>query len=312
MPCTRVTAAEGRIYSDDKSNIYPPPAQIFLLLIKTKSGRPARFEQEIHNLCTPTNTLPSIHMKTAEQIILAMRAAADDSRRQVLERFFKTGPGEYGEGDRFLGLPVPLTRAFVKKIGTDISFEEIEILADSPWHEVRLAAFLLLVEQMKAATPSPKRSPLMYAARRSEIAEFYLRIARKANNWDLVDLACYKVLGSYLTQPDASGKMPDNTILDRLAASTDLWEQRIAIVSTLAFIRKGDTSVTMRIADLLLPHPHDLIHKAVGWMLREAGKRNPAALDAYLEANSAKMHRTALRYAIERLPEAERKAWLAR
>lgn len=251
-------------------------------------------------------------MKTSEKIIEALSASADDNRRRNLERFFKTGPGQYGEGDRFLGLCVPQTRAVVRKAGPDVAFEEIAALADSPWHEVRLAAFLLLVEKMKAATPGRRNSPLLHAERRKEIAEFYLSLARRANNWDLVDLSCYSVLGSYLTQPDATGNMPDSRILDRLAESTDLWEQRIAIVSTLAFIRSGDTSVTVRIADRLLSHPHDLIHKAVGWMLREAGKRRPETLKAYLEANHAKMHRTTLRYAIERLPPEERQAWLRR
>ena len=242
-------------------------------------------------------------MTTAADILETMRAMEDEAQRRVLGRFFKTAPGEYGEGDRFLGLRVPQTRGIVKECRLDVPFGEIEALLRSPWHEARLAGFLLLVEEMKDATPRRGEQPVSRAARRGEIARFYLAHARCANNWDLVDLTCYKLLGVWLENRD-------RTLLYRLAGSPSLWEQRIAIVTTMHFVRRGDFANCLAIADLLLHHPHDLIHKAVGWLLREVGKHDRPTLTAFLTPRASTMPRTMLRYAIERFPETERKEWL--
>ncbi len=249
---------------------------------------------------------------TAEDIVEALRLYADDEQRRVLMRFFKTGKGQYGEGDSFLGLRVPQTRSVVREARRQVAMDEIERLLYSPLHEARLAGLLLLVEEMKAALPRRRDDPTAGADRREELARFYLRHARQANNWDLVDLSCGYILGVHLLHAGTDGRMPDRGVLDTLAASDNLWEQRIAIVSTLELIRARQFDDTLRIASLLLDHPHDLIHKAVGWMLREVGKRDKDVLVDYLEANHARMARTTLRYAIEKFPDDERRAWLQR
>lgn len=243
-----------------------------------------------------------------EALLLEKR---DDKQRDHLMYFFKTGKGQYGEGDCFLGLKVPQTRAIVKEAKHLVSFEEIERMLYSKWHEVRLCAFLLLVEEMKANVPKKNDDEETLAIKerkREEIAKFYLRHARQANNWDLVDLSCEYVLGVYLR---LAGKN-DYDILYRLAKSDNLWEQRIAIVTTLEFIRNGIFYPTIQLSEMLIAHPHDLIHKAVGWMLREIGKRDKDVLVDYLEKNYSRLPRTSLRYAIERFPEDERQYWLKR
>lgn len=248
---------------------------------------------------------------TAAEVAGLLEERRDEAQRTVLMRFFKTGMGQYGDGDQFLGLKVPQTRAIVKEARLLVPLGEIAMLVHSPWHEVRLAGFLLLVEEMKAALPKRKDSVEVAeakAARRKEIAEFYLKYARQANNWDLVDLSCEYVLGPYLLL-DCADCMP---ALLALARSENLWEQRIAIVTTLHFIRNGIFAPTFAIVDLLMGHGHDLIHKAMGWMLREVGKRDEPLLVDYLEQNVNRLPRTTLRYAIEKFPEPERKAWLAR
>lgn len=235
----------------------------------------------------------------ATEIEKRMEGMRDEAQRQVLMRFFKTGKGQYGEGDEFLGLKVPQTRALVKEIRGEVSDDEIERLLESRYHEVRLCGFLLMVEEMKRAKLHPER--------RREIAELYLRHGRRANNWDLVDLSAPYIVGEYLLDVEA-----ERSVLYRLAASDNLWEQRIAIVSTMMLIRHGQMDATLTIAALYLTHGHDLIHKATGWMLREVGKRDRAALVAFLEAHYAEMPRTALRYAIERFPADERSSWMRR
>ena len=249
-------------------------------------------------------------MTTAEDIIATIESMRDERQAANLMRFFKTGRGEYGEGDRFFGLKVPQTRAVVKEARRDVALPEIEKLLYSQWHEVRLAGFLLLVEEMKAALPSNRVDSDARARRRDEIAEFYLRHARQANNWDLVDLSCPKILGEWLIHRSAYGSMPDRAILDRLVGSDNLWEQRIGIVTTWRLIKEGQTGDTLRLAPKLLNHSHDLIHKATGWMLREVGKKDMEALDDFLERYCTTMPRTALRYAIEKKSEAERQYWL--
>ena len=242
-------------------------------------------------------------MSTLLQTILSH---ADPSQVAGLSRFFKTGPGQYGEGDKFLGIKVPVTREAVKECWRNVGFEELEECIASEYHEVRLAALLALVEIFKHAKKDPSLQ--------QRCIDFYLSHTQYINNWDLVDLSCYPLLGEWLLDKD-------RTLLYGLARSgKTLWEQRIGIVSTMTFIRNGQLDDTFAIADILLHHPHDLIHKAVGWLLREAGKRDKTALDASLQgpgpggmpgrSRASHMPRTMLRYAIEMFPEEERKRYL--
>lgn len=238
-------------------------------------------------------------------------AQRDETQRAVLMRFFKTGKGQYGEGDQFLGLKVPTTRAVVKSVYKSVDLQEIPALLHSPWHEVRLCGFLLLVEMMKENLPKRRDSAATLEdkrLRRCEIADLYLANARQANNWDLVDLSCPYILGPYLRQNESGGY----DLLLQLAYSENLWEQRIAIVTTLDFIRNGILEPTIRLSERLLSHPHDLIHKATGWALRELGKRDETLLTSFLETHYRQIPRTTLRYAIERLPAPVRQFWLTR
>jgi len=225
---------------------------------------------------------------------------ADPTQVAGLARFFKTGPGQYGEGDKFLGIKVPVTRAVVKDCWKQLDFPALEACVGSEFHEVRLAALLALVEIFKHSKKSPVRPGMTQQA----CVDFYLAHTERINNWDLVDLSCYPLLGEWLLDKD-------RTLLYDLARSgKTLWEQRIGMVSTMTFVRHGQLEDTFAIADILLHHPHDLIHKAVGWLLREAGKKDKAALVAYLQPRYQGMPRTMLRYAIEKFPEAERQQYL--
>ena len=229
-------------------------------------------------------------------MIEQMLAKADPSQVEGLSRFFKTGPGQYGEGDRFLGIKVPVTRRVVKECWKQTGFDELEECLTSEYHEIRLAGLLALVEMYSHARKD--------MSLRSRCIDFYLSHTDRINNWDLVDLSCYNLLGDWLLDKDRS-------LLYRLASDgKNIWEQRIGMVSTMAFIRQGQLDDTFAIADILLDHPHDLIHKAVGWLLREAGKRDMDALRVFLDHRAASMPRTMLRYAIEKFPERERLAIL--
>lgn len=250
-------------------------------------------------------------MTTANDITETMLGMRNEAQSRILMRFFKTGKGEYGEGDKFLGIRVPAVRAVAREAYGTVALGEVEKLLRSPWHEIRLCGFLLLVEEMRRALPT-HRNVNGNAARRTEIARFYIAHAPCADNWDLVDLSCGGILGKWLLFPDENGGMPSREILDSLAESSNLWEQRIAIVSTSALIRVGQYDDTLRMASKLLNHPHDLIHKAVGWMLREVGKKEINVLRTYLEAHCHEMARTTLRYAIERMDAGERREWLKR
>ena len=235
------------------------------------------------------------------KLLEEMRAKADPAQVEGLSRFFKTGPGQYGEGDRFLGIKVPVTRAVVKDCWRETGFEELEECISSEYHEVRLAALLCLVKIFGKAGKKDGGKEL-----RERCVEFYLGHMDRINNWDLVDLSCYPLLGVWLLDKD-------RTLLYDLARNgRTVWEQRIGIVSTMTFVRNGQLDDTFAIADILLHHPHDLIHKAVGWLLREAGKRDGAALRAWLAPRAAAMPRTMLRYAIEKFPEEERREYLAK
>ena len=230
-------------------------------------------------------------------LLSQMMLHADPSQVEGLSRFFKTGPGQYGEGDRFLGIKVPVTRQVVKECWKRVGLPELEECLESGYHELRLAGLLALVEIFSHA----KRDPAL----QKECIDFYLSHTDRINNWDLVDLSCYPLLGEWLLDKD-------RTLLYDLARSgKTIWEQRIGIVSTMTFIRHGQLEDTFAIADILLHHPHDLIHKAVGWLLREAGKRDKAALDAFLQDRFRTMPRTMLRYAIEKYPEPERQGYLS-
>ena len=229
-------------------------------------------------------------------MIEQLLAKADPSQVEGLSRFFKTGPGQYGEGDRFLGIKVPVTRRVVKECWKQTGFDELEECLASEYHEIRLAGLLALVEIYSHARKD--------MSLRSRCIDFYLSHTDRINNWDLVDLSCYNLLGDWLLDKDRS-------LLYRLASDgKSIWEQRIGMVSTMAFIRQGQLDDTFAIADILLDHPHDLIHKAVGWLLREAGKRDMDALRVFLDHRAASMPRTMLRYAIEKFPERERLAIL--
>lgn len=225
-----------------------------------------------------------------------MQRKAEPGQVAGLARFFKTGPGQYGEGDKFLGIKVPVTREVVRRCWREVGFPELEECLASEYHELRLAGLLALVQVFAHAKKDQ--------ALRRRCVDFYLSHTDRINNWDLVDLSCYPLLGEWLLDKD-------RTLLYDLARSgKSLWEQRIGIVSTMTLVRHGQLADTFAIADILLHHPHDLIHKAVGWLLREAGKRDKAALEAFLAPRYRSMPRTMLRYAIEKFPEAERKAWL--
>ena len=225
-----------------------------------------------------------------------MMSRREPSQVEGLMRFFKTGAGEYGEGDMFLGIKVPLTREVVKGCWKETSFEELEECIASEYHEIRLAALLALVEIFSHAKKDPRLQ--------RQCIDFYLSHTAQVNNWDLVDLSCYNLLGTWLLDKD-------RTILYDLARNgRSIWEQRIGIVSTMQFIRHGQLDDTFAIADILLHHPHDLIQKATGWMLREAGKRDVAALKAFLAPRCGSMPRTMLRYAIEKFPQEERIKYL--
>ena len=230
-------------------------------------------------------------------LLSQMMLHADPSQVEGLSRFFKTGPGQYGEGDRFLGIKVPVTRQVVKECWKRVGLPELEECLESGYHELRLAGLLALVEIFSHA----KRDPAL----QKECIDFYLSHTDRINNWDLVDLSCYPLLGEWLLDKD-------RTLLYDLARSgKTIWEQRIGIVSTMTFIRHGQLEDTFAIADILLHHPYDLIHKAVGWLLREAGKRDKAALDAFLQDRYRTMPRSMLRYAIEKYPEPERQGYLS-
>jgi 3-methyladenine DNA glycosylase AlkD len=220
-------------------------------------------------------------------------ALADPADAIHLQRFFKTAPGEYGAGDKFLGLRVPALRKLLRDYRQLNDADALEMLASS-WHEERLLALMLLVDGYDRGDES----------RRERIHRAYLEHTRYINNWDLVDSSAEHIVGPHLEAREIA-------LLERLARSDDIWERRIAIISTFHFIKRNEFAPTLKIARLLLEDSHDLIHKAVGWMLREVGKRDREVEDVFLRKHYRKMPRTMLRYAIERHPETLRKRYLA-
>ena len=227
----------------------------------------------------------------------ALYTEAIPGKKEVLQRFFKTGPGEYGDGDIFIGVTVPQVRK-ISKLMSDAPFHAIETMLDSPVHEHRLSALLVLVESFRKERKNPEA--------RKKIVEFYLSHTSGINNWDLVDLSAPKITGEYVSM---TGK---TDILHRLSLSTELWKQRIAIVSTWTLLKNGVYEPTVEIALRYLSHKHHLIHKATGWMLREMGKRiGEPQLCEFLDLHAKDMPRTMLRYAIEKLPATQRKHYLS-
>lgn len=218
--------------------------------------------------------------------------AADDKQAEILKRFFKTGKGQYGEGDDFLGIKVPVNRKIVKK-NLDLNTNELGLLLRSKYHEERLAALFVIVEKYSKASETEKE----------EIFDFYMNNRKGINNWDLVDLSAPAVVGAYLYNKEKS-------VLFEFAKSRSLWDRRIAVISTFYFIKKGEYDVTLQIAEILLKDEHDLIHKAVGWMLREIGKRDLRTEESFLEKYYKVMPRTMLRYAIEKFPQQKRQRYL--
>ncbi len=235
-------------------------------------------------------------MSGARALIRELKSHGDIERGRFLKRFFKTGPGQYGAGDVFLGLSVPQQRAIAKRY-RDLELREIAKLLASPIHELRLTGLFILVFQYGAARTLPKKK---------KIFEFYLANRRRVNNWDLVDLSAPNICGDYLVVTKQGAAR-----LLKMTAARDLWERRIAVLSTFAFIKAGRTAEIFTVAHKLLADKHDLIHKAVGWMLREAGKRvSESELLNFLDRHASRMPRTALRYAIERLPAKKRRHYL--
>ena len=274
---------------------------------------------------------------TAKEIIAYMESLQNEEQRRVLMGFFKTGPGEYGEGDEFLGLKVPQTREVVRDVWKDFPLDEVPELLMSKWHEVRLCGLLILVAKFERLTTKRLENDEKAIRGRDEILTMYLKYAEQANNWDLVDLSVHKILGHWLLLPT---KLPDGVVgqhrdyklkvLDNLACSLQakrtsssadpqppnlggsrLWKQRMSIVCSWKTSQMGDPSWCLRYAEIHLHHPHDLMHKAVGWMLREMGKRcSMELLREFLRQHANQMPRTMLRYAIEKMPEEERQEWM--
>jgi len=270
--------------------------------------------------------MKKVPMDNSRDVLKELKQKADKDKSKILSRFFKTGHGEYGEGDKFLGITVPVSRTIAQKYG-GLSFLEISKLLQSEYHEVRLVALHILVHQYnqhkKLSTVSLRQGLGNKASKnikcqdnfpypggtehveKKKIVEFYLKHIKYINNWDLVDSSASYIVGDYLFENG------DRKILEKLAISKDLWERRIAIISTFAFIYKGETKWTKKIVKMLMKDKHDLIHKACGWMLREMGKRvSEPELILFLNTYTRQMPRTMLRYAIERLPESKRQYYL--
>ena len=251
-------------------------------------------------------------MTTAKEIIQYMESLRDERQRTNLMRFFKTAPGEYGYGDEFLGIKVPQTREVVKMaLNIDhgpLNIDEVPKLLMSKWHEVRLCGLLILVDKFERLATKRLVNDEKAIRGRDEILTMYLKYADRVNNWDLVDLSAPKILGGWLVIGEGEYK---RQVLDELAQSDNLWKQRMSMVCTWKTSQMGDPSWCLRYAEIHLHHPHDLMHKAVGWMLREMGKRcSMALLRDFLRQHAHEMPRTMLRYAIEKMSEEERKEWM--
>ncbi len=232
-----------------------------------------------------------------------MCSMACDEQARILMRFFKTGPGQYGDGDKFLGIRVPQTRMIVKEHKNNVQIDDVRTLILSDYHEIRLCGFLLLIELYKAAKRKKKEDEIKF------FIDFYLSVLDRGNNWDLVDVVAPKLLGDWILNH------PQDTALlyDLALADGKLWHQRVSIVATWTLIHSGQFRDTLRLAEIMLHHKQDLIHKAVGWMLREVGKCGGMdQLIDFLDKHASQMPRTMLRYAIEHLSASERKHYMLR
>lgn len=236
--------------------------------------------------------------KTYAQITRALRAFSSEEKKAILPKFFKTKEGEYGFGDKFMGVTVPCTRKVAKQF-SNVSLDVVEGLLESEWHECRLCALLILVEKFSAHIKNEAT-----ISKTAEIVEFYLSHTQGVNNWDLVDLSAPYILGKYLLDKQ------DRSILYTLAQSENMWEQRISIVATLTLIRNNQLTDTLKLAESFLATRHNLIQKATGWMLREVGKKDEKALIDFLNKHKSQMPRTMLRYAIERFNPLQRKEFM--
>jgi len=216
----------------------------------------------------------------------------DEKQAKHLMQFFKTGKGQYGEGDKFLGIRVPQTRCIVKKYFNNVNFEQLQEMLNSPYHEIRLCALLIMVSLYERNS-------------KDTIVNLYIKNAKNINNWDLVDLTAHKIIGAHYL------KTHDRTIIDNLANSGHLWSERIAIVSQWSVLRNGEFDIILELCEKFLTHKHDLIHKATGWMLREAGKQDEKVLLNFLDKYAKVMPRTMLRYSIEKLTPEQRKFYMS-
>ncbi len=216
----------------------------------------------------------------------------DEEQAKHLMQFFKTGKGQYGEGDKFLGIRVPQTRNIVKKYYNNINFDQIQEMLDSPYHEIRLCALLIMVSLYKKNNDE-------------RLVKLYIKNVKNINNWDLVDLTAPKIIGTYYL------KTHDRTIIDNLADSGHLWSERIAVVSQWSVVKNGEFDLLLELCEKFLTHKHDLMHKATGWILREAGKKDEKVLLGFLDKHAKVMPRTMLRYSIEKLTPEQRKFYMS-
>lgn len=224
----------------------------------------------------------------------ALRKHSTPERARVSMRYFKTGKGEYGEGDQFIGVAVPFQRSVAAKFAPEVQVQDIALLLQSPFHEIRLTAlFMLTTRFLKSKEASSAK----------KWVDLYLANLQYINNWDLVDTTAPIILGTWLANRDRK-------ILYQFARSKNIWKNRIAILTTLAFIKKNELDDLLKLADIFINHPHDLLHKATGWMLREGWKKNPERIEKYLSDNAARMPRTMLRYAIEKMRPALRRRFM--
>lgn len=258
--------------------------------------------------------------ETLNALLADLHSHINPSKAAFLPKFFKTGPGQYGEGDKFLGIVVPDSRKIVK-LYRGVSRGVVNSLLDSPWHEERLCGVLFLVDDYEQAEKRIRKQYKLekrkvddalvqkeVRAAREEIAAYYLSKSKRINNWDLVDLSAWKIIGRemLLREPE------DRTLLYKLSQSNLLWDQRIAIVCTFALIRDGQLEDTMKLSRIYINHPHDLMHKACGWMMREVAKRDQELVEVFLEEFKEVMPRTMLRYAIEKFSQEQRDYFMGR
>lgn len=233
-------------------------------------------------------------MIAAKQLQQELQNLANEEKAKHLSQFFKTGKGQYAEGDKFLGINVPVTKNIVKKYYKNIAPTDMAEMLHSPWHDYRFASLQCMVMQYEKADEEKQAS----------LVELYLDNLDGINNWDLVDCSAHKIIGAWAL------KWQDLSQIEKLANSHNLWQERIAVVSSWAFIKNKQYDLTLKLAIKFINHEHDLMHKAVGWMLREVGKQNKRVLTDFLDVYAEKLPRTTLRYAIERFPKAEKKKYM--